>query len=62
MECRAKSAAEFIFKSDKPTGFETEKFDYEEECDEDFLRILLNVRENIFDVLKKSKNEHFGQS
>ena len=53
MSCE--SAAEFIFKSDKPTGFETEKFDYEEECDEDFLRILLNVRENIFDVLKNRK-------
>lgn len=35
--------------------FETEKFDYEEECDEDFLRILLNVRENIFEVLKNRK-------
>ena len=34
MSCE--SAAEFIFKSEKPTGFETEKFDYEEECDEDF--------------------------
>ena len=32
MSCE--SAAEFIFKSDKPTGFETEKFDYEEECEE----------------------------
>ena len=32
-----------------------EKADYEEECDEDFLRILLNVRENIFDVLKNRK-------
>ena len=42
-------------KSDKTVSFETEKFDYEEECDEDFLRVLLNVRENIFDVLKNRK-------
>ena len=34
MSCE--SAAEFIFKSDKTVSFETEKFDYEEECDEDF--------------------------
>lgn len=50
MSCE--SAAEFIFKSDKPVGFKTEEFDYEEECDEDFLNVLLKVRENIFNVLK----------
>lgn len=50
MSCE--SAAEFIFKSNKPVDFETEECEYEEECDEEFLNLLLKVRENIFDVLK----------
>ena len=53
MSCE--SAAEFIFKVTSRLVLKTEKFDYEEECDEDFLRILLNVRENIFDGLKIEK-------
>ncbi len=50
MSCE--SAAEIIFKNDEPTTFKTERYDCEEECDENFLRVLLRVRENIFNMLK----------
>ncbi len=50
MSCE--SAAEFIFKNDEPTTFKTERYDCEEECDKNFLKVLLKVRENIFNMLK----------